>query len=98
MSLVACGGFLVASLHLESLVAVYMHVLAGVLLVVADFLSRYYVMMEQEHGIGDPKEAVVRHAAALASHVVLATMIAFLLDVEDERKRFLFVIYCSPVR
>lgn len=96
-NLVLFQGFLLMLLPLPRLVDLYMHYISACLLAAAHVFSHQYIVMEQNAENGEDPNFLKREVAALIIHVLVASLVAFLLDVKDNLGRMLLCMYSLPV-
>lgn len=98
-NLVLVQGFLLMLLPLPRLVDLYMHYISASLLAVAHLYSHQYVVLEEEivNSSADDALFLRRQLTALAIHVFLESLVAFLLDVQHNMGRMLLATYSLPV-
>lgn len=94
-------------LPLEDLVTLYMHYLSAALIAGSELISHHYVQVDDPSTdffsfsvFGDVKTTSVQispHFIAIATQIIMATVISFLLDVDYNIKKVILAVYTVPV-
>lgn len=89
-------GLLLLLLPLETVILFYCHALSTSLLFMAHHFSLHYLQFE----ISDSEteyDFVKQQVSALLVHIIVASIVAYLLDVTSNHQRFMLAMYAFPV-